>query len=247
MAYSNFSGANLHVGGQSTFYNVSPILPRRRSLTNNCTPLALHAAADEPVALPPVDHRPGLLQHACRRRGPWSDRHCPSRRPLPGVGGTADLLDLREWQAVEAGAVQLCVGPDRSGELPVQRDHRRWLGTFAGGGQVPACTDGDVEGQHHVGGADIRRGLCVGWPPAGDAERDDCAMRHWGEHVPDHCARAGCRASVLRHERRGDQRRGGDAGRIHVRDHYFALEDEERRQHGDDGPGGAGDEQREQC
>jgi hypothetical protein len=23
MAYSNFTGANLHVGGQSTFYNVS--------------------------------------------------------------------------------------------------------------------------------------------------------------------------------------------------------------------------------
>jgi hypothetical protein len=61
MAYSNFSGANLHVGGQSTFYNVRHISTAYSGSTLITPHVALHAAADEPVALPPVDHRPGLL------------------------------------------------------------------------------------------------------------------------------------------------------------------------------------------
>lgn len=32
MAYSNFTGANIHVGGQSTFYNVSCLLSTYKQL-----------------------------------------------------------------------------------------------------------------------------------------------------------------------------------------------------------------------
>lgn len=63
MAYTNFSEALLHVGGQSVVYNVRILSRLFAPVHSDQSPfhLAIHRPADQRLVLPPVDRRSNLL------------------------------------------------------------------------------------------------------------------------------------------------------------------------------------------
>lgn len=61
MAYSNFSGALFHVGGQNVFYNVCFSTLSITCRVENVVSQALHAPTDESDDVPSMDHRTNIL------------------------------------------------------------------------------------------------------------------------------------------------------------------------------------------
>lgn len=83
MAYSNFSGALLHVGGEDVYYNVSVFFPvpcnsmlipklspslvwTFPSLGRFCSNMLSHSSSDQSIKFPPVDNWAHILLCACR-------------------------------------------------------------------------------------------------------------------------------------------------------------------------------------
>lgn len=117
MAYSNFTGALLHIGGQDVSYNVSVPSYVRASADRGpcmCLFVALHPAPNEHLDDARMDRRPDHVLDARARRGARHDEHVAGARPLREQQRRPDarVRHLRERRARAHGARQL---HDRAG------------------------------------------------------------------------------------------------------------------------------------
>ena len=161
MAYSNFSAALFHVGGQSVFYN-----PFTRTLfLNNLLLLSLiisilSSTPYQPKYFSSMDHWSYLLLCSCRSRSTWCIQQLPSPRPPSEQCQHlhTSVCYLRRGEFREGLVIQLRHRSEwgQRFECSADFDLHRWVSRAESGtGQVFAGVFGITERQFHVGWSGI--------------------------------------------------------------------------------------------